>query len=410
MQDTVRPKDARLPVSGCGRIIRATTAERQDRIMRDSNWERWAARLARSIDRQVDGVRSRLLGDRLARQVVTYRGFGTSHEVFVSGRVLANRPHGPVRAEDAWWRNLANTLRHLESDEVPAARVRIRFAGAERDAITDDDGYFRAWIAPREPLPAGVLWHDASIDVPDGTHPDVASVRAQAPVLLPSADAEYLVISDIDDTVIRTEATRLLRMLRRTLLENARTRLPFAGVAEFYAALHAGATGSAANPIFYVSSSPWNLYAVLTEFLEHQNIPLGPIVLRDWGITEHGVLPTRHGVHKLGAIRQILDTYPAMNVILIGDSGQEDPEIYRDVVHDHGERVLAVYIRNVTTSPDRARAIAELSEEVRHAGSELLLSDDSLASARHAAGRGWISRDAVARVAAEVSSSAERPG
>jgi hypothetical protein len=89
------------------------------------------------------------------------------------------------------------------------------------------------------------------------------------------------------------------------------------------------------------------------------------IILRDWGITERGVLPTRHGVHKLGAIRQILDTYPHLPFILIGDSGQEDPEIYRDVVHEYGARILAVYIRNVTREPAaRAKAIGELSEEV----------------------------------------------
>jgi phosphatidate phosphatase APP1 len=109
----------------------------------------------------------------------------------------------------------------------------------------------------------------------------------------PPPSAQFGVISDIDDTVIRTDATRLLRMLKRTLLENARTRLPFEGVAEFYSGLHARRTVRALNPVFYVSSSPWNLYAVLTDFLEHQGIPLGPLMLRDWGISERGVLPTR---------------------------------------------------------------------------------------------------------------------
>jgi phosphatidate phosphatase APP1 len=210
--------------------------------------------------------------------------------------------------------------------------------------------------------------------------------------------------------VIRTEATRLLRMLKRTLLENARTRLPFAGVASFYSALHAGPTEHAGNPIFYVSSSPWNLYPLLTEFLEHQSIPAGPLVLRDWGLSGDAALPTRHGAHKLGAIRQILDCYPSLPFILIGDSGQEDPEIYRDVVHQYGARILAVYIRDVTPHASRRTAIGELSEEVRGAGSELLLSDDTLASTMHAAARGWVSSAAVPEVAAEVSSSAARPG
>jgi phosphatidate phosphatase APP1 len=377
--------------------------------MRDSGWERWATRLARGIDRRVDDMRTRVLGERQARQIVPYRGFGNARELFISGRVLANRPLGPPGADDAWWRNLANALRHLESDEVAATRVAIRIGAVRHEAVTDEEGFFRAWIRPEAPLDDAAIWHDADVEVLERIHPSVPHVRARASVLVPGSRANFGVISDIDDTVIRTEATRLISMLRKTLLENARTRLPFAGVAEFYAALHAGADGAAHNPIFYVSSSPWNLYALLTDFLEHHAIPLGPIVLRDWGISDQGVLPTRHGVHKLGAIRQIFDTYPALPFILIGDSGQEDPEIYRDIVHEYGDRVLAVYIRNVTANPQRDRAIAELSQEVRSAGSELLLSDDSLASARHAAGRGWISEEAVARVAAEVSSSAARP-
>lgn len=378
--------------------------------MRDSGWERWAARLARGIDRRVGDVRTRILGERTARQVVPYLGFGTTDEVFISGRVLADRAPGPATSDDRWWQNLAATLRHLESSEVTGARVRLHFAGAVHEAVSDEEGYFRAWLRPQHAIDRARTWHDAAATVLEPLPAGAPTVEAGARILVPRPTATFGTISDIDDTVIRTEATRLLSMLRRTLLENARTRLPFAGVAELYRALYGGQSGDDGNPIFYVSSSPWNLYGVLTEFLEHQSIPLGPIVLRDWGISDQGVLPTRHGVHKLGAIRQILDTYPAMPFVLIGDSGQEDPEIYRDVVHEYGDRILAVYIRDVTRGADRARAIHELSEEVKLAGSELLLSDDTRASARHAAGRGWILPEAAARVEAEVSSSGARPG
>jgi phosphatidate phosphatase APP1 len=372
-------------------------------------WQRWAGRLARSVERRVDDARTRYLGEHLARQIVPYLGFGTADEVLVTGRVLANRPQRPIGADDQWWHNLASTLRHLESDEVVGATVRVRGLGAERMAVTDEEGYFHAWLRPARP-PGNELWHPVEIEVTDRVHPAAAGVRADGAVLVPRETARFGVISDLDDTVIRTEATRLLRMLKRTLLENARTRLPFDGVAEFYAALHAGATGAAGNPIFYVSSSPWNLYSVLTDFLEHQSIPAGPLILRDWGISDAGVLPTGHAGHKLGAIRQILDCYPALPFILIGDSGQEDPEIYRQVVHDCGDRIPAVYIRNVSADPRRAEAIGRLSEEVRLKGSVLLLSDDTAASARHAAARGWIGDDGLRRVEAAVSSAAARPG
>ena len=368
------------------------------------NWERWAARLARSVERRVDTAKSRLTGAG-ARQVVPYRGFGRPSEVFVSGRVLANAPHGPIDASDPWWQNAAAMFRHLESDEIPGARLRIRMAQAERHAFTDDEGFYRAWLTPARPLPATGLWHVVDVEVIEPLHPEAERVTTSGLVLVPPPSARFGVISDLDDTVIRTDATRLLTMIQRTFLQNARTRLPFAGVAEFYGGLHLGDDGAEANPVFYVSSSPWNLYPVLTEFLEFQTIPLGPLMLRDWGISERGVLPTAHGDHKLGAIRQILDTYPDLPFILIGDSGQEDPEIYRDVVHQYRGRILAVYIRNVTSDPARARAIGELAEEVRSVGSELLLSDDTLAAARHAAEHGWVGERTIRRVADVISSS-----
>jgi phosphatidate phosphatase APP1 len=226
---------------------------------------------------------------------------------------------------------------------------------------------------------------------------------------VPTHQVEYGVISDLDDTVIRTDATRLITMLKRTLLENARTRLPFDGVAQFYNGLHSGSSGGALNPIFYVSSSPWNLYTVLTEFLEHHGIPLGPLTLRDWGISDTGLLPRGHSEHKLAAIRQILDCYVDLPFILIGDSGQEDPEIYRDIVHQYGQRIRAIYIRNVTPDPLRVRSIHELAEEVKGAGSELLLSEDTLASVQHAAERGWVPLQTVSAVAEAISPSATRP-
>src|SRR5690606_30105425 len=108
-------------------------------------------------------------------------------------------------------------------------------------------------------------------------------------------------------------------------------------------------------------------------------------VLRDWGTTERELLSTSHHHHKLGAIRDIMNMYPDLPFILVGDSGQADPEIYRDVVHEFPKRILAAYIRDVTPDPMRKRSIQKLADEVRAAGSSLVLAADTLAAAQHAA-------------------------
>ena len=182
----------------------------------------------------------------------------------------------------------------------------------------------------------------------------------------------------MDDTVLQSEVTSFLRAARMVLLENALTRLPFPGVAAFYRALERGATGAEANPIFYVSSSPWNLYDVIDGFLEAQRIPAGPLLLRDWDL---GRLSERHARHKGVVIREIFDTYPELPFLLVGDSGQEDPEIYAELVRERPGRVKAVYIRNVSATSRAKRTHSGARARGRGGGI------DARARRRHARGR-----------------------
>jgi phosphatidate phosphatase APP1 len=201
----------------------------------------------------------------------------------------------------------------------------------------------------------------------------------------------------MDDTVIQSEVTSFLRAARLVLLENARTRLPFAGVAAFYRALREG-SGAGGNPLFYVSSSPWNLYDVIGDFLDAEGIPAGPLLLRDWDL---GPSILRNEEHKSAHIREILETYPDLRFILVGDSGQEDPKIYARAVAAYPERILAVYIRKVVPHPDRAASIARLADQVKAAGSTLVLADDTLTIASHAAAHGWVRREALGEIGGE---------
>jgi phosphatidate phosphatase APP1 len=153
--------------------------------------------------------------------------------------------------------------------------------------------------------------------------------------------------------------------------------------------------------VFYVSSSPWNLYDLLDDFLALRGFPAGPLFLRDWGIrSPEGGLRDHH-THKLATIKRLLEVYPRLPFLLIGDSGQSDPEIYAEVVRSAPGRVRAVYIRDVSRTPERGAAIAALSRAVTAAGSTLLLARDSYAVARDAAARGWIAAGAPLDVAAD---------
>ncbi len=179
-------------------------------------------------------------------------------------------------------------------------------------------------------------------------------------------------------------------MILTVALLNEHTRVPFKGVSAFYQSLVKGVGGTEENPIFYVSSSPWNLHALLVEFLKIHHIPIGPLFLKDFG--NHTLFTSKdHQSHKLANIKWILEMYPRLPFILIGDSGEQDPEIYREVVRKFPERIRVIYIRSINIKPQRISAIDKLIAEVRETGCQLVLAPDTEFAAAHAAAEGLIS-------------------
>ena len=327
-------------------------------------------------------------------QILPYRSYGTVNRLYVKGRVLEDEGIGRHTDKDTIVNNLLNMYKRFESDEVPGAQVRVSFEGKELTITTDDEGYFILNLVPATPLVREDLWHEVELSLVSAPVPMTEGIKATAEVLIPPPDAEYGIISDIDDTVVRTGATDMLAMARTVFLNNARTRLPFAGVSEFYKALQFGRNGKRNNPFFYVSSSPWNMYDVLKDFLDLNTIPAGPLLLRDFGLQENALVSSGHMGHKFKEIQQILLTYPDLKFILIGDSGQEDPKIYKEVVRKFPDRILAIYIRDVQL-PEREKIALDISQELGADKVEMVIVDNTVEAADHAAKAGLIYREAI---------------
>ena len=276
---------------------------------------------------------------------------------------------------DRRWRNLVAFLKLMESDEVRGARVRATFQGRRYETVTDREGYFHLDLAVRK---GTVGWQEIAFET-----------GAIGSVLIASPRARFGVISDIDDTLVPSEATKKLRMILKLALSNALTRNPFEGVAAFYRALHAGV-----NPVFYVSKSPWNLYMPLLELLRIQKIPLGPLLLRDYGLH---LLRRSKQEHKLVQITRILETCSSLPFVLIGDSGERDPEIYSEIVRRHPGRIRTIYIRAIAPDAKRLAAIGRLADQVRPTRCQLVLFPDTAFAAAHAAGEGLIRKRGARR-------------
>jgi phosphatidate phosphatase APP1 len=326
-----------------------------------------------------------------------YRGYGSREEVFLIGRVF-RQPTFRSGAPAASWRGLLlEAARRLLSWGVADRVLIARFCGAEQPITSDRDGYFRVHLRPAQPPAADQLWHEMQLELLEPVH-----IITSGEIFLPPEHCRFVVISDIDDTIMETGVANKLRMLWNLFMQGARSRVAFPGMAALLQALHRGASGREANPMLYVSRGPWSIYEILDEFFQLHRIPIGPILfLREWGLTLQSPLPRRAQDHKLELIRNMLALYRDLPFVLIGDSGQRDPEIYTQIVREHPGRVLSIYIRNVSRDPARHQAIEALALEVVEAGSSLLLAADSLAMAQHAAAHGLIAPDAPVGVVEE---------
>ncbi len=359
-------------------------------------WRRVEPRVLRAANRIEDALDAALFrfhsrrGWRIPLRILPYLGFGTPDRVFVRGRVVRDRglPHDTRDAGVLG--TLLTAVRRYATHEIPGAEVRVRHGDEARITQTDREGFIELWWDVAAKLEHGRRWLTVELDL---LSPQTAFGQAheKAEVLVVPPDADFGVISDIDDTVLVMGARHPLRKFRGLFLMSAHERVPFEGVAAFYRALQAGRSGGTRNPIFYVSSSPWNVYEHLREFFDLHDIPKGPLFLRDWGITEKGVAPDGRHEHKLEHIHLLLEAFPDLRFILIGDSGQQDAELYEQVCRRYPGRILAVYIRDVVKSGKRDAPMKAVAASLAELGVPFCLAADSEVAAQHAATLGLIS-------------------
>lgn len=335
--------------------------------------------------------------------VQPFIGYGTPQRVRARGRVVLGRAPSRPAAEDLvddrteahpppqgrwapWrerWERLREGVAPFITAEVPWCSVVVHGPVHGTVAHADRQGYVDVSVDAGGLAPG---WHRVDVTATWRGR----SADAALPVLVVDPTATLALVSDVDDTVIESGITRGLEVLRLTLLTEVTKRTPLPGAAELYRALSVR-RGGGSVPVFYLSTSPWNLYELLTRFLVLRRFPAGPLMLAAWGPNRTNLFRVPTEEHKLTLIRALLADHPALRVVLIGDTGQLDPEIYATIAQETPNRVRAIYVRRTVGMPaNRAVELHGLAARVAACGVPMLVVDDSVQIAEHAAGMGLL--------------------
>jgi len=384
--------------------------------MSNEHWQHWlestrqrleaiATTAGRSFHAGLQHLRQQAA--RLPYHIDAYRGMvGDDGRCTLAGRVLERPIGAEPRITDDWWDNLLNSYRRFDAESMPGVKVDISFRGTTVTATTDAEGYYQADFAPpAKATEAKDLWQTAEVRRSEG-----GPVFLQSVLCVPDT-AKFGLISDIDDTVLQSNVSHWQAALQHTFLSHARTRKPLEGVGQLYTSFQKGQDGKGANPIFYVSASPWNVYDLLVDFMALNGLPDGPILLRDVDFDTASFLHNAGPHSKLAKIHQIIDRYPTLQWVLVGDSGQIDAQLYAQTVVKYPGRVLAVYIRDIdpTAASARDKFVDTHIQQIASSKVPMLRVADGTQIAEHARKLGLIAPEQVEEVAKDAARDQARP-
>ncbi|MBF0695578.1 MAG: DUF2183 domain-containing protein [Flavobacterium sp.] len=317
--------------------------------------------------------------------IIPYRSYGAQYHMYVKGRVLDNVMLS-MTENQSFLQTIRNAFRQFNTHEIPDCKIVIKLAGFELTTSTDKKGYFLFdAVLPTDicELADSEGWVRYSISIVDA---DLPPSTFEGEFLVPDFGADYGVISDIDDTILDTGVTSFLKwkVIRNSFFVNPYSRIPLHDAPDLYQKFHRGKDQKEKNPIFYISNSPWNLYQYLNLFLDHNNFPKGPILLRSFNsIFQHA---TNEKPHKQKEIINLLKAYPKLNFILIGDSGEHDATIYTDIAAQFPDRILCIYLRSVKHKR-RMRLVQSIVDNFRT--TPVLLVETSVQAEAHARQQGY---------------------
>ncbi|MBU3744057.1 MAG: DUF2183 domain-containing protein [Sediminibacterium sp.] len=315
-----------------------------------------------------------------------YQGYGHTHHLVVYGHLL----RGNRVARERFTHNIFYNIRHLihlfRIYPIPNATIRLEHAGQVMETQTHQDGFFEFHWQSTQELPAG--YHSITVSYLDQSNQVIEQVSGK---LYVPHSVQIGIISDIDDTILISYSSRMLKRLRVLFTRQPRSRKTFSDIVRYFNLLSLShTTPQQPNPFFYVSSSEWNLYDDLTEFFAHNQLPAGVLLLnkiKQWhqlgatGLTQHH--------NKQVRIERIMRMFPKQRFVLYGDNSQQDPNIYVSIAQQFPQNVIAIYIRCV--NPHKKSATLQTLDQLADTTTHTLVFNHTREAMLHSAEIGLLS-------------------
>lgn len=271
-----------------------------------------------------------------------YRGYANEQELIVMGHVFKPTTIQDYNFQKKNIKNARSIINLFSAKTQANADVYLEYNGIKIHTKTLDDGYFKFCVPLDQSKKYGWIDYQVTIVYKDKT------ITAKESYIRPHK-GNFGIISDIDDTFLVSHSLNPFKKLYVLLFRDIHKRKVFDDVVSHYQALSfAGRQNKEEqNAFFYVSSSEWNLYRFIIKFTEIHQLPKAVLLLKDikTKLTDFFLTGRGNHNHKFEKIKHILEFYPNLQYILLGDDSQKDAYLYEAICKIFPVTVKAVYIR-----------------------------------------------------------------
>lgn len=283
-----------------------------------------------------------------------YRGYANEQELIVMGHVFTKEYDYDFQKKS--FKNASSIIQLFQVKTIKNFDVYLKHGTAKIHTKTLNDGYFKFCIPLEKELNFGWMEYEVSIKHENTT----TSYKGN---FIRPHKGNLGIISDIDDTFLVSHTHSFFKKLYILLFRNVNSRKIFNDVVPHYQALSSAGRNNKdeQNAFFYISSSEWNLYRFIVKFTKIHQLPRAVILLKDikTGLADFLMSGRRNHNHKFDKIKHVLEFYPNLKYVLIGDDSQDDPYLYETICKIFPVTVQAVYIRK-TGKQEKTRVLETL--------------------------------------------------